>query len=416
MQGIPLMTTFLQILLPLYEPQSRANYAQLCATRCLCRHFTDDAPECGTQREGHLFSKPVRRIMSIGLEACQRGSGRVLPPAGQHSNLIPDSLPVDKRRAMGTMKTTEAVRSETTEALRSETTEAVRSETTESVRPETTEAVPPETTEAGRPEMTEEVPPETTEAVPPETTEALLPRHHILVRVSHWLIVLSFLALLVTGVEILTCHPRFYWGESGNLNMHPAFIVPIPSSRGAVPTGYSFVLSDQNGWGRYLHFEAAWILVLTSLLYGAFGFFRGHFRQNLVPAPSDLRPKKLGNEIVRHLRFERPSEDEAWSYNALQRMTYLVVVFVLFPMMIWTGLSMTLAFASVFPSAVRILGGHQSARTLHFFVCILLVLFLLIHLLMIYLAGVRKRVGPMITGRVSQRKEQVWAKFQGVNS
>ncbi len=280
--------------------------------------------------------------------------------------------------------------------------------TTEAVRSEATEAAPPETTEAVRPEMTE--------GVPPETTEALRPRHHILVRVSHWLIVLSFLALLVTGVEILTCHPRFYWGESGNLNMHPAFIVPIPSSRGAVPTGYSFVLSDQNGWGRYLHFEAAWILVLTSLLYGAFGFFRGHFRQNLVPAPSDLRPKKLGADIVRHLRFERPSEDEAWSYNALQRMTYLVVVFVLFPMMIWTGLSMSLAFASVFPSAVRILGGHQSARTLHFFVCILLVLFLLIHLLMIYLAGVRKRVGPMITGRVTQRKEQEWAKFQGVNS
>jgi thiosulfate reductase cytochrome b subunit len=251
---------------------------------------------------------------------------------------------------------------------------------------------------------------------PTKGIDELRPRHHVLVRVTHWLIVLGFVALLVTGGEILTCHPRFYWGETGNLNMRPAFTVPIPSSRGSVPTGYSFVLHDQNGWGRYLHFEAAWIVILTSLLYGAFGFFQGHFWRNLVPNASDLMPKKLGNNIVRHLRFERPSEEDAWSYNALQRLTYLLVVFVLFPLMIWTGLAMSQAFGSVFPSAVTILGGLQSARTLHFFVAILLVLFLLIHVLMIFLAGLRKRVGPMITGRVTQQKEQVWAKFQGVNS
>ena len=249
-----------------------------------------------------------------------------------------------------------------------------------------------------------------------QTTEARHPRHHVLVRVAHWLIVLGFLALLVTGVEILICHPRFYWGETGNVNMLPAFTLPIPSSRAAVHTGYGYVLPDQNGWSRYLHFEAAWIVILTGLLYVAFGFFQGHFWRNLLPAPSHLPPKKLAMEIVRHLRFQQPSEDEAWSYNGLQRLTYLLVVFVLFPLMIWTGLAMSEAFASVFPSAVTILDGHQSARTLHFFVAILLVVFLLIHLLMIYLAGLRKRVGSMITGRVTQPKDQVWAKFQGVNS
>jgi thiosulfate reductase cytochrome b subunit len=77
-----------------------------------------------------------------------------------------------------------------------------------------------------------------------------------------------------------------------------AFTLPIPSSRGAVHTRYSFLLHDQNGWSRYLHFEAAWILVFTSLLYGAFGIFQGHFRRNLVPAPSDLAPKRLGIDIV----------------------------------------------------------------------------------------------------------------------
>jgi thiosulfate reductase cytochrome b subunit len=124
--------------------------------------------------------------------------------------------------------------------------------------------------------------------------ETISPRHSLLVRVTHWLTVLSFLALLVTGVEILISHPRFYWGETGNVNTRPLFTIPIPSSRSSVPTGYGYVLPDQNGWSRYLHFQSAWIVVGTGLLYVAFGFFGGHFRRNLLPARSDLSPKQLG--------------------------------------------------------------------------------------------------------------------------
>src|SRR5580704_13036900 len=127
------------------------------------------------------------------------------------------------------------------------------------------------------------------------------PRHPAVVRVTHWLITLSFLALLVTGVEILISHPRFYWGEIGNVNTRPLFTIPIPSSRSSVPTGYGYVLPDQNGWSRYLHFQSAWLVVGTGLLYVAFGFFGGHFRRNLLPARSDLSPKRLGISIAQHL-------------------------------------------------------------------------------------------------------------------
>jgi thiosulfate reductase cytochrome b subunit len=239
-----------------------------------------------------------------------------------------------------------------------------------------------------------------------QVSEATRPRHSVLVRVTHWLITLSFLALLVTGVEILISHPRFYWGETGNVNTPVLFKFSIPSSRDTVPTGYGYVLPDQNGWSRYLHFEAAWVAVLTALLYGAFGFFRGHFRRNLVPAASDLSLKKLASDIGRHLRFRRPSEDEAWSYNVTQRLTYLLVIFVLFPLVIWTGLDMSPGFASAFPAAVTILGGRQSARTLHFFVSVALVLFLMVHVFEVYLAGFRRRMGAMITGRLTQLRER----------
>jgi thiosulfate reductase cytochrome b subunit len=166
------------------------------------------------------------------------------------------------------------------------------------------------------------------------------------------------------------------------------------------------VLPDQNGWSRYLHFEAAWLAVLTGLLYAAFGFFGGHFRRNLLPAATDLSPKKLTSEIGRHLRFERPGEEEAWSYNSLQRLTYLLVIFVLFPLVIWTGLAMSPAAVSIFPRAFTVLGGRQSARTIHFFVSIALVLFLFVHVLMVCLAGFRRRMGAMITGRLNQPGER----------
>jgi thiosulfate reductase cytochrome b subunit len=159
------------------------------------------------------------------------------------------------------------------------------------------------------------------------------------------------------------------------------------------------VLPDQNGWSRYLHFQAAWALVLTGLLYAIFSLVSGHLRKNLLPGKSGLSWRVLSREIANHLRFKRPSEDEAWSYNVLQRLTYLLVIFVLFPLVIWSGLAMSLAFVSAFPATVTLLGGQQSARTIHFFVSLLLVLFLLVHVVMVFLAGFRSRTRAMITGK-----------------
>jgi len=235
-------------------------------------------------------------------------------------------------------------------------------------------------------------------AVPTSTVTA---RHSALVRATHWITTLCFLALFISGIEILISHPRFYWGEAGNVHTPPLFKLPIPASRSTVPTGYGYVLPDQNGWSRYLHFQAAWAAVLTGLLYVISSLFTGHLRKNLLPAKNDLSWRAFSTEIFNHLRFKRPSGQEAWSYNLLQRMTYLSVIFVLFPLVIWTGLAMSPAIASVFPAAVAVLGGQQSARTIHFFVSVFLVLFLLVHIMMIFLAGLSNRMRAMITGRVA---------------
>lgn len=230
------------------------------------------------------------------------------------------------------------------------------------------------------------------------------PRHSALVRATHWITAAAFLALLVTGVEILISHPRLYWGEYGNIHTKPLISFPIPSSRSSVPTGYGYVLPDQNGWSRYLHFQSAWVAVITGLVYVFIGLLNGHFRRNLVPARADISRRGLSNVIAQHLRLRPASDDDAWSYNVIQRVAYLGVVFVLFPLVIWTGLAMSPAIASAFPGAVSVLGGQQSARTLHFFVSVFLVVFLFVHILMVCVAGFRNRMRAMVTGRVAAGK------------
>ena len=120
-----------------------------------------------------------------------------------------------------------------------------------------------------------------------------------------------------------------------------------------MPTGYGYVLPDQNGWSRYLHFQAAWVVVLTGLLYVVSGFLHGHFRKNLLPHKADLSWRAFSKAVANHLRFTPPSARGAWSYNLLQRLAYLFVIFVLFPLVIWTGLAMSPAFVSAVPATVN---------------------------------------------------------------
>ena len=130
-------------------------------------------------------------------------------------------------------------------------------------------------------------------AIPAASVTKTAPRHSALVRVTHWITTICFFALLLSGVELVISHPRFYWGETGTVLTTPLFQLPIPSSRATVPTGYKYVMPDENGWSRALHFEAAWILVLTGLLYVIYGLLSGHSRKNLLPSKSDLSWRTL---------------------------------------------------------------------------------------------------------------------------
>jgi thiosulfate reductase cytochrome b subunit len=219
-------------------------------------------------------------------------------------------------------------------------------------------------------------------------------RHSGLVRVAHWIHTISFFALVVSGIAILLAHPRLYWGETGGVGTPSLIDLPLP-----------FVLVGQSGWGRSLHFLAAWVCVLNGVLYVLSGFATRHFRRDLLPSKADLAWSNIRRVVSNHLHLKRPGEEESYSYNVLQRVTYLGVVFVLFPLIVLTGLAMSPAITSVFPALVTGFGGQQSARTIHFFVASLLVLFVFVHVAMVCLAGFTSRMRAMIASRSGGGKE-----------
>ena len=221
-------------------------------------------------------------------------------------------------------------------------------------------------------------------------TKVAAPRHLAIVRVTHWMIVLSVIGLLVSGAGILVSHPRLYWGETGAVGTPSLIDLPIP-----------FIIGP-SVWNRPYHFFFAWILVLTGLTYVVGGFITRHFRNDMVPAKADLRWNRITGVVSKHLRWKRPDVNAATTYNVVQRLTYLAVVFALFPAILWTGLAMSFGITSVFPILVTSLGGHQSARTLHFVFVMLLMLFAIVHISMLVLAGFWRNVRAMITGHMPQ--------------
>ena len=220
------------------------------------------------------------------------------------------------------------------------------------------------------------------------------PRHSVVVRITHWLTAVSFFGLILSGAAILLAHPRLYWGETGAVGAPSLIDLPLP-----------FVLKIPiRGPGRYLHFLSAWLCVLVGLCYVLYGFLSGHFRKNLLPNRSHLAGGQISRVLFNHLKLKHPTPDDALSYNVLQRLTYLSVIFFLLPMMIWTGLGMSPSVTSAFPAFATVFGGQQSARTIHFFFASLLVLFFVVHITMVCLAGFADRVRAMITSRVPSRR------------
>lgn len=218
-------------------------------------------------------------------------------------------------------------------------------------------------------------------------------QHKLSVRLWHWTNAITFFALLVSGIGIILYTPMFYWGETGYLGMDAWLTIPIEPDKG------------QTGWGRNVHFLFAWIFVINAFLYMISGLVSGHFYRKFLPSREQMRIKQIAAEFARQLSFRRTKPHELITYNPLQKITYLFVIFVMFPVMLLSGMTMSPGFVAALPGLTDLFGGRQSARSIHFIVANLLTLFLVIHLLKVMLGGPVRMVGAMITGSLKSSED-----------
>ncbi|NKJ39852.1 cytochrome b/b6 domain-containing protein [Rhizobium sp. SG570] len=261
-------------------------------------------------------------------------------------------------------------------------------------------------------------------------------RHSVVTRVTHWLNVLCLSFLLLSGLQIFNAHPELYWGHYG-ADGDPAVLTIGSSGQGDGLRGFVRVagvevsttgvlgVSSFEGertprafpaWitipsfqdlaaGRRWHFFFAWLFLINGLLYLGFSLLSGHFHRDITPIRSQLSPQHLWQEVRDHARLRFPKGQEAKRYNALQKLTYLVVIVVLLPLMVLTGLTMSPGVDAALPALVDIFGGRQSARTIHFITASLLVLFVIVHIAMVVLSGTWNNIRSMITGRYAIQEE-----------
>jgi thiosulfate reductase cytochrome b subunit len=254
-------------------------------------------------------------------------------------------------------------------------------------------------------------------------------RHPLPVRLSHWIIVLCFALLLMSGLQIFNAHPSLDWGAKTDFDNPVLALRAADDSTDQNPKGVAVVFghafdttgvlgvsADSDGtpiergfpsWltipsyqdlatGRRWHFFFAWVLVAVGLFYLVYSLVSRHAARDLVPRAKELR--HIGGSILDHARLRFPRGDEARHYNVLQKLSYLIVIFVLFPALILAGLTMSPGVDAAVPQLLWLFGGRQSARTIHFICAWALVLFALVHIVMVLLSGVWNNMRSMITG------------------
>jgi len=234
------------------------------------------------------------------------------------------------------------------------------------------------------------------------------------VRVTHWILSVSILTLAFSGFVILMAHPRLYWGDAGN-DLTPALIeLPISrnfrhggwaertsiseSNSGIISASRTFDTFNQNGWGRSLHFLAAWGLVLAGSVYLLAGILGGHFQAHIWPKLRELSPPLVWRDLADHLSLRVRPAPGGPNYGLLQKCAYSAVVFLAAPLAVLTGLTMSPRVSAAFPILLRAFGGAQSARTLHFAAFFVLLLFAIVHVVMVIRSGFRRQIRAMTFG------------------
>jgi thiosulfate reductase cytochrome b subunit len=260
-------------------------------------------------------------------------------------------------------------------------------------------------------------------------------RHRLSTRLWHWTNVVTLVIMLMSGLMIFNAHPRLYWGKYGANNDHSWLQIGAQDEAGYLRVG-SFTVTTTGLLGRWTdpggqirnrafpywatlpqsynlalarrwHLTFAWVFAVGIFAYLIRSLWNRHLQRDLLPTSEEVKPSHIWTDIKHHARLQFPTGEAARRYNVLQKFAYLSVLIVLIPGMILTGFTMSPSLNASMPWLLDLFGGRQSARSLHFLFALGIVLFILVHLLMVVLAGPFNEVRSMLTGRYRLPKEKV---------
>jgi thiosulfate reductase cytochrome b subunit len=263
----------------------------------------------------------------------------------------------------------------------------------------------------------------------------LVDRHRLSTRLWHWTNVVTLVIMLMSGLMIFNAHPRLYWGKYGANPDYSWLQIGAANDAGYLRIG-SLTLATTGVLGRWTdadgevrnrafpywatlpqgynlalarrwHLTFAWVFAVGIAAYLIRSLINRHLQRDLLPTKDEVRPSHVWTDIKHHARLQFPTGEAARRYNVLQKFAYLSVLVILIPGMILTGFTMSPNLNASLSWLLDVFGGRQSARSLHFIFAFGIVLFILIHLLMVVLAGPFNEVRSMITGRYRLPKEKV---------
>lgn len=215
-------------------------------------------------------------------------------------------------------------------------------------------------------------------------------RHSLSTRLWHWLNLLCVVVLFMSGLTISNAHRRLYWGDWGFDASQAWLLVPRFPDWMTIPGYYSLAIA------RDWHILMAWPFALGLLFMWVAMLVNGHFRRDIATKRAEWHPKAVAHDIAEHLKLN--FDHAGGKYNFLQKLAYGAVLGVFLPMMIFTGIAISPGMEPTFGWLVELLGGRQSARSLHFIFAFALFVFFVVHILLVILSGPIRQIREMITG------------------
>lgn len=225
-----------------------------------------------------------------------------------------------------------------------------------------------------------------------QTPGTTILRHALATRVWHWVNAVSVFILLGSGLGISNAHPRLYWGRYGANFDHAWAQLPRFPAWVTIPANYNLAIS------RRWHLFFALVFAFGLLAFMIVSLLNRHFAR-LKLTRKDVSAAHLAADVRDHWNFRFHDADDPKAYNSLQKWSYILVLFVALPVMIFTGLALSPGMDAAWPWLLDVFGGRQSARSIHFIAASLIGGFIVVHLVLVILAGAWNEVRSMLTGK-----------------